>query len=64
MIFIIDINQTLRKYTSKDIYLLNIFVIYNINGKYIINKKDGVMQNIKVIDITCVYILKRYLPLI
>ena len=54
----------LRKYTSKAIYLLNIFVIYNRNGKYIINKKDGVMQNIKVIDITCVYILKRYLPLI
>ena len=43
---------------------LNIFVIYNKDEKYIINKKDGVMQNIKVIDITCVYILKRYLPLI
>ena len=57
MIFVID-------NTSNAIYLLNIFVIYNINGKYIINKKDGVMQNIKVIDITCVYILKRYLPLI
>ena len=58
MIFIIDNN------TSNGIYILNIFVIYNKNGKYIINKRDGVMQNIKVIDITCVYILKRYLPLI